>query len=69
MPRAAPVADCWVLPDYANSDWLRDYNRGTELGHGQYGTTYFATHRTNGHQAAVKVGRQGGSMPRLFWLL
>lgn len=45
----------WILPTYANTDCWKDYEPGTILGKGTFGTTYLATHKQSGEKVAVKV--------------
>ena len=52
----------WILPNYANTDCWKDYEPGTILGKGTFGTTYLATKKGTNEKFAVKVGvgRRGG---------
>ncbi len=45
----------WILPNYANTDCWKDYEPGTILGKGTFGTTYLATKKGTTEKYAVKV--------------
>mmetsp|Transcript_589 Transcript_589/g.732 ORF Transcript_589/g.732 Transcript_589/m.732 type:complete len:598 (-) Transcript_589:579-2372(-) len=45
----------WILPTYADTDCWKDYEPGTLLGKGTFGTTYSAVNKKTGEKAAVKV--------------
>ena len=44
-----------ILPNYANTDCWKDYEPGTILGKGTFGTTYLATKKGTNEKYAVKV--------------
>uniref|UniRef100_A0A7S0WKH2 Calcium-dependent protein kinase n=1 Tax=Chlamydomonas leiostraca TaxID=1034604 RepID=A0A7S0WKH2_9CHLO len=45
----------WILPTYGNTDCWKDYEPGTILGKGTFGTTYLATKKGTSEKYAVKV--------------
>lgn len=45
----------WILPTYADTDCWKDYEPGSVLGKGTFGTTYSAVHKKTGDKAAIKV--------------
>ncbi len=45
----------WILPTYADTDCWKDYEPGSILGKGTFGTTYAATNKKTGEKVAVKV--------------
>nr|AAF21062.1 calcium-dependent protein kinase [Dunaliella tertiolecta] len=49
------AAGAWILPTYGNTDCWKDYEPGTLLGKGTFGTTYLATEKKTGQKCAVKV--------------
>ena len=57
------MAGNWILPNYANTDCWKDYEPGTILGKGTFGTTYLATKKGTNEKYAVKVGSQEDMMP------
>ena len=46
----------WILPTYGNTDCWKDYEPGTIMGKGTFGTTYLATKKGTNLKYAVKVG-------------
>ena len=57
----------WILPNYANTDCWKDYEPGTILGKGTFGTTYLATKKGTNEKFAVKVGLAGGGGRAVSW--
>jgi hypothetical protein len=49
------AAGSWILPNYANTDCWKEYEPGTILGKGTFGTTYLATKKGTTEKYAVKV--------------
>ncbi|GLI64986.1 hypothetical protein VaNZ11_008411 [Volvox africanus] len=45
----------WILPTYADTDCWKDYEPGSILGKGTFGTTYSATNKRTGEKVAIKV--------------
>jgi calcium-dependent protein kinase len=45
----------WILPTYGNTDCWKDYEPGTILGKGTFGTTYLATKKGTNEKWAVKA--------------
>ncbi|KAG2438170.1 hypothetical protein HXX76_005777 [Chlamydomonas incerta] len=45
----------WILPTYADTDCWKDYEPGSILGKGTFGTTYSATNKKTVEKVAVKV--------------
>ncbi|GAX77412.1 hypothetical protein CEUSTIGMA_g4858.t1 [Chlamydomonas eustigma] len=54
-PTDGKVGGSWILPNYANTDCWKDYEPGTILGKGTFGTTYLATKKGTNEKYAVKV--------------
>lgn len=50
----------WILPTYGNTDCWKDYEPGTILGKGTFGTTYLATKKGTNEKWAVKASMVGG---------
>ncbi|GFR48541.1 hypothetical protein Agub_g10439 [Astrephomene gubernaculifera] len=45
----------WILPTYADTDCWKDYEPGSVLGKGTFGTTYSAVNKRTGEKVAIKV--------------
>lgn len=59
-PQAVPSTKAvkpgnWILPTYADTDCWKDYEPGSILGKGTFGTTYSATNKRTGEKVAIKV--------------